>query len=118
MERCLAAFYYAVQEKRARDFMVHAGEAIWARGIDLATDAGMRKVTARTGLFWPDVVDAMNGDAWRPAADANREAMTEAGAWGVPTLRLGDYVVWGQDRLWLLARHIEERCDTGEGILV
>jgi len=27
-------------------------------------------------------------------------------------------VFWGQDRDWLLARHIEELCDTGDGILV
>jgi 2-hydroxychromene-2-carboxylate isomerase len=42
----------------------------------------------------------------------------ESGSWGVPTLRLGEYTVWGQDRLWLLVRHIEEQCDTGDGILV
>ena len=44
--------------------------------------------------------------------------MEEAGSWGVPTLRLGDFVAWGQDRDWLLVRHIEELCDTGEGILI
>jgi len=44
--------------------------------------------------------------------------MFDSGSWGVPTTRLGDYVVWGQDRDWLLARHIEELCDTGEGILI
>jgi len=44
--------------------------------------------------------------------------MTASGAWGVPTMRLGDFVTWGQDRDWLLVRHIEECCDTGEGILV
>ena len=78
----------------------------------------MRKVAGRTGLFWPDVLEAMQSDDWRPAVEENRETMEESGSWGVPTLRLGDVVVWGQDRDWLLVRHIEELCDTGDGILV
>lgn len=118
IDRCMAVFHYAVGEKRERDFVRHAGEAIWARGIDLATDKGMRKVTGRTGLFWPEVVTAMRTDDWRSAVEANRQALMEAGCWGVPTLRLGDFTVWGQDRAWLLARHVEDLCDSGEGILI
>ncbi len=118
VERCLAVFYYAQQEKRERDFLLNAGEAIWARGIDVATDEGMRKVTGRCGLFWPEVLAAMDDDSWRDKVEENRAAMFEAGSWGVPTLRHGDFVTWGQDRLWLLARHLEELCDSGDGILV
>jgi 2-hydroxychromene-2-carboxylate isomerase len=118
VERCLATFYYAQGERRERDFLLQAGEAIWARGIDVATDKGMRKVTGRCGLFWPDVLAAMDDGAWRAGVEENRESMMESGCWGVPTLRLGDFVVWGQDRDWMLARHIEELCDTGDGILV
>ena len=118
VERCLAVFYYAESEKRGRDFVLSAGEAIWAKGIDVATDAGMREVANRSGLFWPDVLAAMEDDAWRARVEENRESMLESGCWGVPTIRLGDFVVWGQDRDWLLARHVEELCDAGEGILV
>ena len=118
VERCLSVFFYAQGEKRERDFLLNAGEAIWARGVDVATDKGMRKVTGRSGLFWPDVVAAMEDDAWRTAVEVNREAMMDAGSWGVPTIRLGDFVTWGQDRDWLLVRRIEELCDTGDGILV
>ena len=96
----------------------HGGGAIVARGIELATDKGMRKVTARTGLFWPDVKMVMQDEAWREIAEENREAMMASGCWGVPTMRLGDAVFWGQDRSWLLVRHIEELCDSGDGILV
>ena len=118
VERCLAVFFYAQSEKRERDFLLSAGEAIWARGIDVATDKGMRKVTGRSGLFWPDVVAAMEDDAWRTVVEENGQSMLDAGSWGVPTIRLGDFVVWGQDRDWLLVRHIEELCDTGDGILI
>jgi len=118
VERCMAVYFYALSEKRERDFLLNAGEAIWAHGIDVASDTGMRKVTGRTGLFWPEALAAMQDDAWRPVVEENRESMEASGAWGVPTLRLGDYFVWGQDRVWLLARHLEELCDTGEGILI
>ena len=117
-ERCLAVFYYAQSENRERDFLLSAGEAIWAHGIDVATDKGMRKVTGRSGLFWPDALASMDDDAWRTTVEENRDSMMESGLWGVPTLRLGDFVTWGQDRDWLLARHIEELCDTGDGILI
>lgn len=117
-ERCLAVFQYAESEKKGRDFLLNAGAAIWSEAIDVATDTGMRKVTGRTGLFWPDVLAAMESDDWRAPTEANRESMMESGSWGVPTLRLGGEVFWGQDRDWMLVRHIEELCDTGDGILV
>jgi 2-hydroxychromene-2-carboxylate isomerase len=118
VKRCLAVYFYAAGEKRGRDFLLNAGEAIWARGIDVASDRGMRKVTGRTGLFWPDVKAAMESDAWIPMEEENRMSMMESESWGVPTMRLGEFVVWGQDRDWLLVRHIEELCDTGDGILI
>lgn len=117
-ERCLAVFQYAESEHKGRDFLANAGVAIWSEAVDVSTDKGMRKVTGRTGLFWPDVIAAMESDEWRSATEANRESMMASGSWGVPTMRLGDEVFWGQDRDWLLARHIEELCDTGDGILV
>lgn len=117
-ERCLAVFRYAESEKRAADFLLNAGAAIWSLAIDVATDEGMRKVTGKTGLFWPDIKAAMETDDWRRPIEENRESMMESGSWGVPTLRMGEFLTWGQDRDWLLVRHIEELCDTGDGILV
>ncbi len=118
VERCHAVFTYAAAQRRGRDFVFAATTAIWERGLDLATDKGMRAVSDEAGLSWPDVVEAMGDDSWRTAAEENRESMTESGLWGVPTVRMGDFVAWGQDRDWLLARHLEDLCDTGEGILI
>ncbi len=118
VERCHAVFAYAQSERRAREFLQNASDLIWSEGVDAATDDGMRKITARTGLFWPEAKQAMESDDWREAAEENRQLMLSLGSWGVPTMSLGDYAVWGQDRIWLLARHLEELCDAGEGILV
>jgi 2-hydroxychromene-2-carboxylate isomerase len=117
-ERCLAVFFYAVGEKKERDYLRHLGEAIWTQAIDVASDKGLRKITGRTGLFWPDVKAVIENDDWRQIVEENRASMMESGCWGVPTLRLDDFTVWGQDRLWLLVRHIEEQCDAGDGILI
>ncbi|MFQ5609741.1 MAG: DsbA family protein [Woeseiaceae bacterium] len=118
VERCMAVLEYALSEKRERDFLLSAGEAIWGKGIDVATDDGLRKVTGKAGLFWPDAKAALDDEEWRMKAEANRADMMHAGSWGVPTIRVGDFVTWGQDRDWLIVRRIEEMCDSGEGILI
>jgi len=118
VERCMAVWQYAVREKREREFLQSAGRAIWARGINVATDEGLRAVTARAGLFWPEAKAALADESWRGLAQANRDEMQDGGNWGVPTLRVGDWSTWGQDRDWMLARHLEELCDSGDGIMI
>jgi 2-hydroxychromene-2-carboxylate isomerase len=118
VERCHAVFAYAESEKRGREFLLNASEMIWDQAVDVTTDKGLRRITAKTGLFWPEVKQALENDDWRETEAENRQLMLSLGGWGVPTLCLGDFVVWGQDRIWLLVRQLEELCDTGEGILV
>lgn len=118
VERCHAVFAYALSENRGREFLLNAAEAIWGHAVDAATDKGLRKITGKTGLFWPEAKQALDDDGWRETAEENRQLMLSLGCWGVPTICLGDYAVWGQDRIWLLVRHLEDLCDTGEGILV
>jgi 2-hydroxychromene-2-carboxylate isomerase len=117
-ERCLAVYCYAESEQRAREFVLNAGAAIWSEAIDVSTDKGMRKVSGRSGLFWPDVKKTMENDEWRPVIEANRESMMDSGSWGVPTVRMGEFLAWGQDRDWMLVRHLEELCESGDGIIV
>lgn len=117
VERCHAVFAYAESERRGREFLQNAAELIWGQAVDATTDKGLRKITGRTGLFWPEVKQALENDDWRDTAEENRQLMFSLGCWGVPTMCVGDFAVWGQDRIWLLARHLEELCDTGEGIL-
>ncbi len=117
-ERCIAAFYYAKTQGRERDFLLAAGKAIWAEGIDVAEDEGMEYVAERSGIFWPEVKATLTLDDWRSIAEENRQLMTEAGVWGVPSFKIGEVSLWGQDRDWLLARMIEDMCHTGDGIMV
>jgi len=118
IERLMAVFDYAKAERREREFVLHAGIAIWSKAMDVTTDEGLRKITGRVGLFWPEVLASLENDSWRQRAEKNRAAMMGSGSWGVPTVRIGDWVCWGQDRDWLIARHLEELCDSGDGILI
>jgi len=117
-ERCIAAFYYAKVQNRQFDFLIEAGKAIFAEAVDVSTDEGMQVVAERAGLFWPELQEALKDEQWRHEAKNNREILSEAGLWGVPTLKIGDQAFWGQDRDWLLARKIEDLCNSGEGIMI
>jgi len=33
--------------------------------------------------------------------------MTGLGLWGVPSFRVGDVAVWGQDRLWVIEAELK-----------
>ena len=117
-ERCIAAFFYAKTQNRQFDFVLEAGKAIFAEGIDLATDEGMQVVAERAGLFWPELQEGMKDEQWRHEVKKHRDELSELGLWGVPVLKIGDQAFWGQDRDWLLAHTIEDLCQSGEGIMV
>lgn len=103
-ERCLAAFVAADHEDERLAFSLAACEAIWSQGIDVATDSGLARVCARSGLAWTRVQAAVARDEWRGVAEGHRAALSELGLWGVPSFRLGERVLWGQDRVRVLQR--------------
>ena len=81
-------------------------------------DRPLRRVVEAAGLDWQKARQALENDSWRKQAEANRAAMTAMGLWGVPSWRIGEVALWGQDRDWLVERIIEDMCDRGDGIIV
>jgi 2-hydroxychromene-2-carboxylate isomerase len=79
---------------------------VWAEGIDAGSDRGLRKMTDRAGLEWNAVLVALQNEDWREVAEKNREEMFSLGLCGVPSFRVGDVAVWGQDRLWAVQAEI------------
>lgn len=75
---------------------------VWAEGLDAGSDRGLKRMAERAGLAWHEAQQAMQDDAWRQTAEANRAEMLALGLWGVPSFRVGDTAVWGQDRLWAI----------------
>ncbi|MBB3045770.1 2-hydroxychromene-2-carboxylate isomerase [Litorivivens lipolytica] len=99
--RALKAFTTAGSPEQKLDFIVSAGQAAWSEARDLATDQGLRHACDDAGLTWREVHQALN-TANIDYAENNRNALFEAGLWGVPSFRMGEFAIWGQDRLWMI----------------
>lgn len=99
-ERGLALLPLAEREGKAPDYLSSFMKGVWAEGIDAGSDRGLRRIAERAGLDWTSARQALTEDGWRAIAEHNRAEMFSLGLWGVPSFRVGDCSVWGQDRLW------------------
>jgi len=109
-ERCLASFGAAEGYEQQLAFLHSVGNAIWAEGIDVGTDAGLRYAVERAGLSWATVAERLKTPDLQYAED-NRVDLLAMGLWGVPSFRLGGLITWGQDRVWLLEQALKNRYD-------
>ena len=57
----------------------------------------------RAGLQWDAAQSAIGDPAALKAAQAHATELAVYNLWGVPSIRCGDFVAWGQDRLALFA---------------
>ena len=99
-ERGLALMPLAEAAGLGPDYLLSFLRGVWAEGIDAGSDRGLRRIAERAGLGWPEARAALRDDGWRQTAERNREELFSLGLWGVPSFRVRDLAVWGQDRLW------------------
>ena len=85
---------------------------MWADGINAGSDSGLKKITERAGLSWDEMKPLLGRDHWRADAEANQEEMFSYGIWGVPSFRVDDTAIWGQDRLWVIEEVLAARQET------
>jgi 2-hydroxychromene-2-carboxylate isomerase len=107
---CLAIAKWAIDRGAGLAFARSALRGIWSEAADLSEYVDLRRIVERAELPWDDAKAAL-ADATAPAwAAANAADLAVIGLWGVPSFRVGDVVMWGQDRLELIAdrlrRHI------------
>jgi 2-hydroxychromene-2-carboxylate isomerase len=105
VDHCLAVAHWA--RGRGQDavlqFARSAMRGIWAEARDVAEYVDLRHVVERAQLPWDEAKAALGDPEAAKAAQANAADLAVIGLWGVPSLRCGDFVAWGQDRLPLLA---------------
>ena len=99
-ERGLALVPFAEQAGRGEAFVLSFMRGVWAEGVDAGSDRGLRTLVERAGLSWDGARIALRDESWRQTAELNRKELFDLGLWGVPSFRVGDMAVWGQDRLW------------------
>ena len=116
VRRAFSLWPWAQSKGRGEALLVSFLRAAWAEHVDTSTDAGLRSVVERAGLDWGEATSHLGDPAWEDELEANRlEMVDQMGQWGVPSFRLRgpegepDFVVWGQDRLWVLSREIQRR---------
>ncbi len=83
--------------------------AYWVRGADIA-DRTVLEETARLYRIDPAVIDS--AEARQALYDTTREA-ADAGVFGVPAFVVDGELIWGQDRLHLLADRLGATRPTG-----
>ncbi|MDE2149002.1 MAG: DsbA family protein [Gammaproteobacteria bacterium] len=98
--RLLAAYPWSAAPEVQLRYAVAAGRAVWAEGVNVAEDAGLRHVLEHGGLDGTHA--AGDEDTALAAAEDNRRALQAIGLWGVPSFHCGGFATWGQDRLWMI----------------
>ena len=97
----------------------------FVRGVDSATNTGMKIIVERAGLNWSQASKIMGNTDWEAQMDKNLQDMYDMGIWGVPSFRLSGgnspaLNVWGQDRLWQLeadmVNRVQDNTETREAL--
>jgi 2-hydroxychromene-2-carboxylate isomerase len=104
---CMAVFFNcAVGKGLELEFLHSVMQGMWSEARDVAHVPDLLFLAERVGISEAEVRAAIQDRSWKDQCKANREALTELGLWGVPSLRIGSYSTWGQDRLPLLEAEI------------
>lgn len=81
---------------------------VWGEGIDGTSDGGLKKILRNAGLDEAWLGEGLSKPVVEAHAEANREAMSRYGSWGVPTFRVGTETIWGQDRMWAIVEALKQ----------
>lgn len=99
-ERGLSLMPMAIAQGKGQAYVASFMRGVWAEGLDAGADDALFFIATRAGLTRADCQNALQDPDWRRQAEANRAEMMDLGLWGVPSFRVGNTNVWGQDRLW------------------
>jgi 2-hydroxychromene-2-carboxylate isomerase len=111
--RCFSLYPWACTQGKGNELLSSFLSAAFAEGVNTSKEGGLRYVVEKAGLEWALAKQVVGQDGWQGILEENRLAMYESGLWGAPSFRLLDrnnkvvLALWGQDRLWLVAKEIE-----------
>jgi 2-hydroxychromene-2-carboxylate isomerase len=119
IDNCLAIMHWALQRSPA-DGLAFAKSALrgaWSEARDMAEYVDLRAVVERAGLPWEEARAQLDKPEGMKAATTNVADLNVVSLWGVPSMRCGEFVAWGQDRLPLLADRLRRHAlATASGI--
>jgi len=106
--RCLYVAEYAKEKGGLKEFVLGASRAIWAEGVCVAGDRGLRRVCRQAGLEWNDCRAALENPEYHQRIEHNNRRLLELGHWGVPTFHIDGELFWGQDRIIDVERALQK----------
>ncbi len=106
-ERGLAVLMAPLDAAQGQAFVTAFLKAAWSEGVNAGTNEGLKRICTAAGVDWRDAQTALADDDWRARVEANRDRLTRLGLWGVPSFKVGDLSVWGQDRLWVVEAELK-----------
>lgn len=104
IDNCIALAMWADRRGKLLPLAKSLMRGIWTEARDVTEYVDLRFLVERAELPWAEARAALEDPA--PARKWAQEAATDLavfGLWGVPSIKAGDFVAWGQDRLPLLA---------------
>jgi 2-hydroxychromene-2-carboxylate isomerase len=88
--------------------------AYWVEGVDLATEAGLRKVLGEAGLDADAILAAARGEAIKAELFARTQEAIERGVFGAPAFFVDGALYWGQDRMDMVEAALGGAPDAGQ----
>lgn len=87
---------------------------VWGRFAGFLKPGDIRRMARLCGLSPEEAVSALKNEAfnaaWQREVKENEAFLNAHGLWGVPCLRYGELLVWGQDRLWRIEQEVLRDC--------
>ena len=120
MRKGYALYQWACEQGSGNEFFSAFLRCAFALGVNLNRPKGLQQAVEMAGLNWSAAQHHTHDESWEGLLEANRGMMYEAGLWGVPSFRLTDktgkecLAIWGQDRLWLVAREIQRQLSSAD----
>ena len=114
VRQCYSLYPWACEQGKGVELLSSFLNCAFAKGVNTNNNRGLKTVIEQAGLDWGVAATMVGQSGWEGQLEENRLAMYEAGLWGVPSYRLLDnngkqlIAVWGQDRLWLIAKLIQQ----------
>ena len=114
VRRCYLLFEWARGQGKHVELTSSFLKAAFVEGVNTNVDKGLKVVVEGAGLSWAEAREIIDNNDWQAELEKNRTTMYGFDCWGVPSFRLLDasgktlVAAWGQDRLWLISRKIQE----------
>ncbi|MEM6702137.1 MAG: DsbA family protein [Acidobacteriota bacterium] len=106
VERGYSLLPWAIDQGQGNSYVLSFLRQVWSEGTNAGNDRGLQRIVESAGLDWQEARAHLGSTDWKSVAEANRIELFDLGLWGVPSFRVDQVAVWGQDRLWVIEEEL------------